>query len=59
MLTHNFAYRHNGPNELEIKKMLETLGINSLDEMMEKTIPSDILRKDLNIGIVKVLVRHK
>ena len=36
MLTHNFAYRHNGPNELEIKKMLETLGINSLDEMMEK-----------------------
>ena len=55
MLTHNFAYRHNGPNELEIKKMLETLGINSLDEMMEKTIPSDILRKDLNIGIGKGL----
>ena len=35
--------------------MLETLGINSLDEMMEKTIPSDILRKDLNIGIGKGL----
>ncbi len=51
----NFAYRHNGPNATEISKMLEDIGVSSLDELIEKTIPANILKKDLNLGIGKGL----
>ena len=55
MHKNNFAYRHNGPNATEIDKMLEDIGVSSLDEILEKTIPADILKKDLNLGIGKGL----
>ncbi|MGB4095443.1 MAG: glycine dehydrogenase (aminomethyl-transferring), partial [Bacteroidales bacterium] len=55
MHKNNFAYRHNGPNATEINKMLEDIGVSSLDEIIEKTIPADILKKDLNLGIGKGL----
>ncbi len=55
MHKNNFAYRHNGPNAIEINKMLEDIGVSSLDEIIEKTIPADILKKDLNLGIGKGL----
>jgi len=55
MHKNNFAYRHNGPNATEINKMLEDIGVSSLDDIIEKTIPADILKKDLNLGIGKGL----
>ena len=35
MHKNNFAYRHNGPNATEIDKMLEDIGVSSLDEILE------------------------
>jgi glycine dehydrogenase len=37
-----FEYRHIGPDENETREMLQTIGVNSLNELMEKTIPASI-----------------
>jgi len=37
-----FSIRHIGPNEKEIAEMLATIGVGSLDELIDKTIPSGI-----------------
>ncbi|MCT7948658.1 aminomethyl-transferring glycine dehydrogenase [Ancylothrix sp. C2] len=39
---YGFARRHIGPNSAEIQKMLEVLGLQSLDDLIEKTVPSTI-----------------
>ncbi|MGX5175529.1 aminomethyl-transferring glycine dehydrogenase [Aliikangiella sp. IMCC44653] len=45
-----FIQRHVGPDEQETQQMLEYLGLNSLDELLEKTVPNKIrLPEDLNI----------
>jgi glycine dehydrogenase len=45
-----FQRRHIGPNEAETKQMLETIGVSSLDELIDKTIPSGIrMQKDLDL----------
>ncbi len=47
----NFADRHIGPRETEIQQMLKVLKVNSLEELMQQTIPQDILLKeDLNLS---------
>ncbi len=38
----DFLSRHIGPNESETREMLETLGLSSLEELVQKTIPSSI-----------------
>ena len=43
MLSDKFVDRHNGPREYELPQMLNTIGVNSLDELIEKTIPSSIM----------------
>ena len=40
-----FSNRHIGPNEKEIKKMLNALGVNSVKELIYETIPNNILLK--------------
>lgn len=37
-----FAGRHIGPNEAETQQMLETIGVSTLDELIERTIPAGI-----------------
>ena len=37
-----FKNGHIGINDDDKKKMLETLGLNSIDELIDQTIPSDI-----------------
>ena len=45
-----FAGRHIGPNEKETSGMLKTIGLDTLDELIDKTIPASIRsRKSLNI----------
>lgn len=46
-----FVDRHIGPSEDDIKKMLNVIGLNSLDELIEKTIPASInLKNKLDIS---------
>ena len=46
----HFAFRHTGPRQDEIPVMLEKIGVKSLDELIDKTIPADIrLKEELNL----------
>jgi len=46
-----FVNRHIGPNDSEIKEMLEVVGVKSIDELINQTIPSQIrLEKSPEIG---------
>ena len=38
-----FAARHIGPSKTDVQDMVETLGLRSLNELIEKTIPASIL----------------
>ena len=43
MITNNFAPRHNGVSkEAEVEKMLKTIGVASMDELIDKTVPAAI-----------------
>jgi len=45
-----FIKRHIGPDENQIKEMLDTIGVSSLDTLIDETIPKDIrLDKELNL----------
>jgi len=45
-----FSHRHIGPDENETTEMLATIGVSSLEELIDKTIPTGIrLNKNLNI----------
>lgn len=45
MNTDSFALRHIGPNEDSVEKMLKAIGLNSMDQLVEQTIPASILTK--------------
>jgi glycine dehydrogenase len=50
MNTNAFAQRHIGPNEEDKKQMLNTIGVDSLNQLINETIPNDIrLKKGLNL----------
>jgi len=42
MITNNFISRHNGPGKNELKKMLDTIGVASLDQLIDETVPASI-----------------
>lgn len=49
-----FKDRHNGPSPADQEAMLATIGVKTLDELIERTIPSDIrLNRNLDISIAK------
>lgn len=51
MSSTNFASRHIGPRAHEVHEMLDTIGISSIDELINKTVPSAIrLQKPLDIA---------
>ena len=50
MITNNFISRHIGPDEKQVRAMLEELGFKSVDELMNATMPKQIrLQHDLNL----------
>ena len=45
-----FQRRHNGPDAADTKEMLATIGVKSLDELMDKTVPASIrLQQNLKL----------
>jgi glycine dehydrogenase len=49
-----FQSRHIAPNEADTAKMLKTIGVNSLDELIAQTVPDRIrLKKPLNLPPAK------
>lgn len=44
---YSFIPRHIGPSRAEVQQMLDVLGLNSLDELIDKTVPQSIRQKRL------------
>ncbi len=44
--TDHFVNRHIGPNETQTAEMLKTIGVNSLDELIDQTVPANIRRTE-------------
>ncbi|MFT7336175.1 MAG: glycine dehydrogenase [Porticoccaceae bacterium] len=50
MKTDSFALRHLGPRDHDLPKMLKTIGVESLEQLINETIPADIrLKKPLEL----------
>ena len=52
MTTDSFAYRHIGPRMKDVPEMLKAVNVDSIDQLIEQTIPANIIDK-------KVLTQHK
>ncbi|QHS55657.1 aminomethyl-transferring glycine dehydrogenase [Mucilaginibacter sp. 14171R-50] len=49
-----FQQRHIAPNQADTEKMLKTVGVNSLDELIDETVPARIrLKAPLNLPAAK------
>lgn len=58
-MIYSFAQRHIGPSDKDIKNMLSTIGCQSLDQLMEQTVPANIYHQkplDLPQGLNEVEV---
>ena len=50
MNTDSFALRHIGPREHDVAEMLQTIGVDSIDQLIYETVPDDIiLKKEMNL----------
>jgi glycine dehydrogenase len=50
MSSDKFVTRHNGPRDSELPAMLNVIGVGSLDQLIEKTVPKSImLEKSLRL----------
>ena len=50
MNTDSFALRHIGPRKADLQKMLDTVGVETMEQLIFETVPDDIrLEKDLTL----------
>jgi len=50
MNTKNFVNRHNGPSDKDVKHMLDRMGLDSVNQLIDQTIPENIkLKNDLDL----------
>ncbi len=50
MISNKFVDRHNGPRDYEVNDMIKSLNLESLDDLINKTVPENIrLTKPLNL----------
>ena len=50
MTSDKYVNRHNGPRDNELPKMLKIIGVSSLDQLIDKTVPSHLrLEKPLRL----------
>ncbi|HHC74928.1 MAG TPA: hypothetical protein ENK78_07615, partial [Thiothrix sp.] len=48
---HDFIRRHIGPNQADISAMLATIGSDSLSQLIDETVPANILQQNpLNLA---------
>jgi len=45
----SFAHRHIGPNPNEIAAMLATIGVGTVDELIDQTVPDEIRQEQLTL----------
>jgi glycine dehydrogenase len=51
MFKDKFVNRHIGPRESELSKMLEAIGVSTLDELIDQTVPENIrIRKPMQLA---------
>jgi len=51
MNTDTFVTRHNGPRANEISEMLNKVGVSSVEELIQQTVPKNIrLKEELKVG---------
>jgi glycine dehydrogenase len=53
-----FVDRHVGPRGQDLDAMLKTVGVKSLDQLMDETLPKAI-RLDRALGLPKALTEHE
>ena len=53
-----FARRHIGPSEADVGEMLASLGLKSLDQLIDQTVPAD-LRFTGSLGIGPARSEHE
>ena len=58
MKTDSFVVRHIGPRKNEVNEMIKTIGVSSIEELIDKTIPSDI-RLAANLNLPKALSEYE
>jgi len=46
MAAEKFIYRHNGPRNEEVPVMLKKIGVSSVDELIDQTVPASIRLKE-------------
>jgi glycine dehydrogenase len=46
MIANNFISRHNGPREADVEKMLKSMDIDSVDQLINQTVPEAIRLKE-------------
>jgi glycine dehydrogenase len=56
--SNEFAGRHIGPRENEVKHMLKTIGANSIDELIDKTVPPSI-RMNHSLKLPAAMSEHQ
>ncbi|HSG67191.1 MAG TPA: aminomethyl-transferring glycine dehydrogenase [Bacteroidales bacterium] len=50
MLSNNFIYRHNGPRPGQLEMMLKKIGVDSIEQLVNETVPSSIrMKRGLNL----------
>ena len=54
----HFKRRQIGPNERDLPKMLETIGVKSLDELIDQTIPAHI-RLEQKLQVPEGIQEHQ
>ena len=51
MLSDNFINRHNGPRSSQVDHMLKKIGVDSIDQLVDETVPSSIrMKSGLNLA---------
>ena len=58
MNTNSFALRHIGPREKEVEEMLEAIGAESIEQLVEQTVPKDI-RLDTPLNLAPAMSEHE